>query len=109
MSYSSALLYFPRDKSFLIYPIQDCNISQEQWSTIESGGKVIVSCTYDGIDEKAVVIQVARTEDDLAATLIFSKNLKKMKNVPIETVLSNVERVRKSGRQRFGRIQVSSS
>jgi hypothetical protein len=107
MAFSSALLYFPRDKSFLIYPVKECGLSQEQWQDIENGGKVFCNCTYDGLQEQAVVIQVAEQQEDLQGTMSYCMSLKKSKNLPIETILLNVGRIRKPGRQRFNRIQVS--
>lgn len=106
------LIYFPRDKQFVVYEIGEIMswcLGVYESLLLGSNKKVFVDTTYDGVNEKAVVVQVGRTEEDLDAALAYVRLAKQRKRVPIETLLKQVDRFRPTGRQHFPPIEVQCS
>lgn len=100
------LIYFVSDKQFVVYECTETSWKEEDYEHALQNKKVVLETTYDGILEKAILVQVAQDESDSDAALSYCRAAKLKKKLTIETILKQVQRIRPIGRQIFPPFQV---
>jgi hypothetical protein len=112
MSYewSFCTIYFVEDKTFAIYPLSETTWNEESFKQLEDGKKkIMLKADYDDVPKTVVLMQLGMSEEDLKPGLDFLTAVKSRKKLPIEILLTQLDRVRPRGRQVFPPMNVSSS
>lgn len=78
-----SLLYFLRDKTFLIYPLTETSWDETCEQKLSAHGaqkKIEFTAEYDGVSEPVILVQLGLSEDELVPALQYARAIKNTKN-----------------------------